>query len=121
VSTTLLETMAAGQTFVAEMEMRLSSTNWALTPISEIYFTFTVTADGNDYETRIEQNESGVSAGITGDTVLTLRLPELQIPAGASSITQAFFSAAVRTAAAFSAGPTLTVQFGRIAVWQTDV
>lgn len=113
-------TMAAGQRFIVEAEMFLSSTNWANTPISEVNFTFAVVADGTTYEVRgSEFNESGVSAGITASTTLYLRTPEMTIPPCAA-VSQAYFTIAVRTAAAWGpATDTLTVQIGRIAVWQT--
>jgi hypothetical protein len=120
INTTLNETMGAGQSFVFELEIRLSSTNWALTPIREIFVWFTITVDGVDIESRVEQTESGGSAGITGPTTLRVRVPECRIPADAAAVTAAYFSAGIRTSAAFSGGPELTIQFGRIAVWQTD-
>lgn len=116
----LLATMAAGQKFVVEAEMFLSSTTWSATPISEINFTFTIVADGQTTEVRgSEFNESGVSAGITASTTLYLRTPEITIPPCAA-VSLAYFTIAVRTAAAWGpATDTLTVQIGRIAVWQT--
>lgn len=116
----LIATMAAGQKFVVEAEMFLSSTTWANTPISEINFTFAIVADGQTVEVRgSEFNESGVSAGITASTTLYLRTPEITIPPCAA-VSQAYFTIAVRTAAAWGpATDTLTVQIGRIAVWQT--
>jgi len=120
IATLLNETIAPGQSFIFELEIRLSSSNWALTPISEFYVWSTATVDGGDIESRIEQVETTVSAGITADTVLTFRVPALRIPDDAASIGNVYFSAGVRTAAAFSGGPTLTLQFGRIAFWQED-
>lgn len=120
VTSLLNGTMAAGQKFFVEAEMFLSSTNWASTPISEINFTFAIVADGTTYEVRgSEFNESGVSAGITTSTTLYLKTPKMTIPP-CLAVSQAYFTIAVRTAAAWGpATDTLTVQIGRIAVWQT--
>lgn len=108
-SSSLNADAVAGRIFRFEAELRLASSNWALTGIGNIKFRSMVNAGGVLYSAFGCDTFSG--ATFAEDCTLHLRAADLLIPEGA--ITQLYWECYVETTQAFSAGPTLTMQLSR--------
>ena len=108
-----------GRTYVLEALLRVSSTNWANTPISEIFFEMNIGANGGEtwsakalhtYEAVAPLEASGSS-----DIVLHLKTNPLTIPSGATSLDSCQCEVRVRYQGAQSIG-SLVVGLSQIAV-----
>ena len=107
--------MHQGREYIAECEVRISSANWANTPISEISATFDVAmADGQIVRSYCLDNWDG-AANITlaEDMTLHLKWPKIKIPT-TSSISYGFLAFYVRAAGTWTSN--LTMAMSRIAV-----
>lgn len=112
--------MQAGRSYQLEAELTLSSSDWALTQLCELTFQLTYTVDGVAYRVGMEGYDSAtdILAGAgTEAIVLHCRTSPMQMPSTAVSITAADLFFNVRAASGWSAGPTLDIELGRIAVW----
>lgn len=107
----------AGETFFMEGDLRISSANWANTPISEIMFRLIVTVDSVLYSAHAINTYDGLSGSSLGeDVALHVRTPDLLIPAG--TVSQFYWQVYVRASNTVSSD--LTLDLSRLAVWRKD-
>lgn len=109
--------MFAGRTYELELQLRLASTNWAGTPMSEIICQLNFTANGTGEAWRIadlNQYEAVVPVMAENQT-LHLKTPPITIPTDTASIDSCQMNVYVRAQAAHTAG-VLTLGFSRFAV-----
>lgn len=113
--------LISGRTYVLEAQLRLTSTSWAGTPISELNFNGTITANGstetwttnafNQYETVLPL----IQAGAPLTETFHAKTPPITLPLGVSlNSLQMNFN--IRIQAAFSGTDTLVLALSRIAV-----
>jgi hypothetical protein len=117
-TTTLLPRMVVGGSYYAEVEVFISSTSWVDTPVTELFFDLRATVDGASLSTRAIEGYEATAVSINADKVLHLRTPILTIPASATTISAATLQMYVRADGAITNSKTLTLKFGRIAVWR---
>lgn len=114
VTSTLNNFAVAGETFFFEGDLRISSANWANTPITEIMFRLIATVDGVLYSAHAINTYDGLTgASLAEDVALHVRTPDLKIPAG--TLSQFYWQVYVRASGTVSSN--LTLDLSRRAVW----
>lgn len=117
VTSTLNRYAQAGETFFLEGDLRISSANWANTPITEIMFRLIVTVDSVLYSAHAINTYDGLTGvSVAEDLALHVRTPDLLIPAG--TVSQFYWQVYVRCSGTVSSD--LTLDLSRIAVMRTD-
>jgi hypothetical protein len=112
-----------GARWVWECLVRLKSTSWADTPISDFRAYLQVTgSDGLTYNSEALYGWDAVESGwLTANTEVHIRTPPLQIPVGVT-VSNSTFLLWVRHGAAITNSATFTLEMARIAVRDmTDV
>lgn len=114
-SSLLNSDVVAGHKYVMEGELKVSSANWANTPVSEIMIRFLVNVDGTLFSAFAFNTYDGLAAtgSLTSDETIHFRTPELSLPAG--TIAQAYMQIYLRAAGTWSSN--LTMELGRLAIW----
>ena len=113
VTSTLNGFAKAGNTFVFEADLRISSANWANTPISEIMFRLIANVDSVLYSAHAINTYDGLTtSSVAEDLALHCRTPELVIPEG--NLTQFYWQVYVRCSGTISSN--LTLDLSRRAV-----
>lgn len=116
---TIENKMVPGRTYVFEALLRINSTSWAATPISEIYFEMNVGANSgetwtakalNTYEAAIPLESSG-----SGEILLHMKTSPLTIPSNAVSLDSCQAEARIRYQGTQSSG-TLVMGLSQIGV-----
>lgn len=117
VTSTLNRYAQAGEKYVLEGDLRISSANWGNTPITEIMFRLLVNVDSVLYSVHAINTYDGLTAAsVAEDLGLHVRTPELIIPAG--TVSQFYWQ--VYTRASGTVSSNLTLDLGRIAVNRVD-
>ena len=111
--------MTVGRKYQAECQLRLNSTNWAQTPISEIFYELSIGANSGETwrATALNQfeNTAPLESSGTDEIILHLKTAPITIPVGTVSLNSAVADCRIKFQAAQSAG-TLIMGVSRIAV-----
>ncbi|MGL4648397.1 MAG: SGNH/GDSL hydrolase family protein, partial [Caldilineaceae bacterium] len=110
--------MLVGRSYVFECVLRLSSTDWNATALSQLLAQMTLTMDAGALflqVTAVGAQDISETAPYAEDMRLHLRTPPLTVNAGAT-ISQADFLIAGTVQAAFTGGPVLTLGLSQLAV-----
>lgn len=113
-STAFATQMLVGRSYVAECIVRLQSTDWTATKISNMLVQFGITGDicGFQSSSASGQDTSETDV-ITEDMRIHLRSPVIKVNRG-SSVTNADFLFGATVQAAFSGGPVLTIAMSQV-------
>ena len=119
VTSTLNNFAVAGETFFFEADLRISSANWANTPITEIMFRLIATVGGVLYSAHAINTYDGLAGvSVAEDLSLHVRTPDLTIPA-TGSLTALYWQVYVRCSGNVTSN--LTLDLSRRAVWHKVV
>lgn len=115
-TTTMLSAIQRGRSYQFEAYWSLASTDWSLTPISELMARLILSVDGVLVSVFALNTYDGlaVTGSITSDAVLHLQTPPLLIPMS-GTLNSCYFQVYTRAAGTFGVA-TLTQLFGQIAV-----
>lgn len=110
--------MMQGRSYIFECVLRLQSTNWALTMISQLLAQLTLTIDSGASSVQslaLTAQDTNETDAYNEDMRLHLRTPIVRTNVGAA-VTAADFNVSATVQAAFSAGPTLTMAISQLNV-----
>jgi len=110
-----------GKRYVFEALLRIKSSAWANTPISDIRCYLSVTgSDGKTYQAEAFYGWDGVeAASLLEDVTWHARTPALLVPFGVT-VSSAVFMFWVRHPSAITSAATLTMEMARPAVWDVS-